>query len=61
MIKSLQVKLIKSVIGRNQKQRACVRGLGLKRINSTVVVEDTPMNRGMIKKVDFLLEVGEKK
>ena len=55
----LQVTLIKSVIGRLEKHRACVRGLGLRRINHTVTVVDTPSNRGMINKVNYLLKVEE--
>lgn len=54
----LQVKLIKSLIGRTQTQKACVRGLGLtSKIGSTRVIADTAENRGMINKVNFLLEV----
>jgi large subunit ribosomal protein L30 len=55
----LQVTLVKSVIGRLEKHRACVRGLGLRRINHTVTLEDTPSNRGMINKVNYLLKVEE--
>jgi len=55
----IQVTLVKSVIGRLKKHKACVRGLGLRRMNHTVVVEDTPSNRGMINKVIYLLKVEE--
>ena len=55
--KKVQVTLIKSTIGRLENHKACVRGLGLRRINHTVVVEDTPANRGMINKVNYLLKV----
>ena len=59
MAKSLKVTLVKSLIGRLPRHRACVRGLGLRRLHQTVEVEDTPQNRGMVRKVDFLLEVEE--
>lgn len=59
MAKSLKVTLVKSLIGRLPKHRACVRGLGLRRLHQTVEIEDTPQNRGMVNKVDYLLEVEE--
>jgi large subunit ribosomal protein L30 len=55
--KTVSVTQIKSVIGRLEAHRACVRGLGLKRLNHTVTVIDTPSNRGMINKVSYLLRV----
>ena len=55
--KKIRVKQIKSVIGYNERQRATVRGLGLRRIRHEVDVEDTPSVRGMIKKVSHLVEV----
>jgi large subunit ribosomal protein L30 len=54
--KKLKVTLVKSVIGTRPEHRACVRGLGLRRLNHSVVVEDTPANRGMINKVSYLLK-----
>ena len=59
MSKSLKVTLVKSLIGRLPDHRACVRGLGLRRLHQTVEVQDTPQNRGMVRKVDYLLEVEE--
>lgn len=53
----IKIKLVKSVIGRTKKQRAIVKGLGLGRISSEVEREKSPEIMGMIKKVDFLLEV----
>lgn len=53
----LKVTLIKSVIGTKQSHRACVRGLGLRRVNHTVEVEDTPAVRGMINKVYYLVKL----
>ena len=54
---SVKVTLVKSVIGRIESHRACVRGLGLRRLNHTVEVLDTPENRGMMNKVHYLLKV----
>jgi large subunit ribosomal protein L30 len=54
--KKLKVTLVKSVIGTRESHRACVRGLGLKRRQHTVEVEDTPSVRGMINKVSYLLK-----
>jgi large subunit ribosomal protein L30 len=57
--KKLQVTLKRSVIGSNEAQRATVRGLGLRRINHTRVLENTPAVRGMVKKVLHLVDVAE--
>ena len=54
--KTIQVTLVKSVIGTKQDHRATVRGLGLKRLNSSAVLEDTPAVRGMIRKVAYLVK-----
>ena len=54
--KKIKVTLVKSVIGTKPEHRACVRGLGLRRINHTVEVVDTPAIRGMINKVSYLLK-----
>ena len=54
---TVSVTLVKSFHGRLPKHRATVTGLGLKRINHTVVLEDTPEVRGMINKVSYLLKV----
>ncbi|MDA8416961.1 MAG: 50S ribosomal protein L30 [Betaproteobacteria bacterium] len=53
--KSFKVTLTKSVIGSIREHRACVRGLGLRRMNHTVEVADTPENRGMAAKVSHLV------
>ena len=58
--KKLKIKLVKSVIGRPQKVRAIVKSLGLKKLNSEVIQEDRPEIQGMIRKIDYLLEVEEK-
>ena len=54
---TLSVTLIKSFYGRLPAHRATVNGLGLKRINHTVELQDTPEIRGMINKVSYLLKV----
>jgi large subunit ribosomal protein L30 len=55
----LKITLTRSLIGRNEQQKATVKALGLHKTQSSVVQEDTPVIRGMIKKVDFLLKVEE--
>lgn len=57
--RKLRVTLVKSRHGRLKSHQACVAGLGLRRLNHTVEVEDTPENRGMINKVAYLLRVEE--
>ena len=57
--KNLRVTLIKSKNGRLPSHKACVAGLGLRRMHHTVEVEDTACNRGMINKVSYLLKVEE--
>jgi len=55
----IKISLRKSLIGRTEKQRRVVRGLGLRKINSEVIKEKSPEIMGMVNKVDFLLEVTE--
>lgn len=55
--KKLTVTLVKSTIGTIASHRACVRGLGLRRINHAVEVEDSPAIRGMINKIHYLVSV----
>ena len=53
-----------SLIGKTKKQIACVKGLGLRRINDSRIVEDTPENLGMINTIRHMVEVeqlGEQK
>lgn len=57
--KQLRVTLTRSVNGRLARHKACVAGLGLRRIRHSVVVQDTPENRGMINKVSYMLAVEE--
>ena len=53
------VKLVKSGIGRPKKHRLTLIGLGLTKLNKTVTLNDTPENRGMVRKVLHLVEVSE--
>ena len=55
--KTSQIKLIKSGIGRIKKHKLCIQGLGFKKLNQVVTVEDTPSNRGMINKISDMVEV----
>ena len=57
--KQLKVTLLKSRFGRLKNHKACVAGLGLRKIRQSVVVLDTPENRGMIDKVSYLVSVEE--
>lgn len=57
--KTLKVKLIRSVNGRLASHKACVAGLGLRKMHQTVEVEDTPCTRGMVNKVAYMLQVEE--
>ena len=57
----LKIQLIKSPIGHKPKTKATVSALGLKKLNQSVVKADTPQIRGMLKKVNFLLNISEVK
>ena len=57
--KTIKVTLMKSVHGRLKSHRACVAGLGLRKIRQSSVLEDTPSVRGMINKVSYMLKVEE--
>ncbi len=57
--KKLKITLVKSTIGRLEKQKRTVQALGLKKIGSVVVKEDTPAMRGMVFVVKHLVEVEE--
>ena len=57
--KELKVTLVKSKHGRLKSHKACVSGLGLRKIHETVTVEDTPENRGMINRISYLVSVEE--
>tara|TARA_B100000029_G_scaffold516815_1_gene634977 strand:+ start:12830 stop:13018 length:189 start_codon:yes stop_codon:yes gene_type:complete len=53
--KTIKIKLIKSGIGRMQKHKLCIKGLGFKRLNQVVEVENTPSNQGMINKIKDMI------
>ena len=55
--KTVTVQLVRSPIGTKQSHRDTVRGLGLRKLNSQSVLEDTPAVRGMIDKVAYLVQV----
>jgi large subunit ribosomal protein L30 len=57
--KELKVTLVKSKHGRLKSHKACVAGLGLRKIHQTVTVADTPENRGMINRVSYMIAVEE--
>ena len=54
---TLKVQLVRSPIGTKADHRATVRGLGLRKLNSVSVLQDTPAVRGMINKISYLLQV----
>jgi len=55
----VKVTLVRSKNGRLAAHKACVTGLGLRRMHQTVEVEDTPCTRGMINKISYMLKVEE--
>jgi large subunit ribosomal protein L30 len=57
--KELKVTLLKSKFGRLKNHRACIAGLGLRKIRQTVTVIDTPENRGMINRISYMVSVEE--
>ena len=58
---TLKVKMVKSEIGRPEKQRKILRGMGLNKLNNSVTLSDTPQIRGMINKVIHLVSMEESK
>lgn len=55
----IKIKLVRSLIGRSDRQQATVKGLGLRKINSEVIREKRPEILGMIRKIEFMLQVEE--
>lgn len=55
----ISVTMTKSRFGRLPRHQACLKGLGLRKINQTVVVLNTPENRGMIDKISYMLKFEE--
>ncbi|MCP4127827.1 MAG: 50S ribosomal protein L30 [Gammaproteobacteria bacterium] len=58
-IPMMKVTLVRSINGRLKGHKACVRGLGLRRMYQTVEVEDTPATRGMLNKVSYMVKAEE--
>lgn len=54
--KEIKITLVRSIIGTKKSHRATIRGLGLKKLNSSSILTDTPETRGMIHKVNYLLK-----
>ncbi len=59
MASKIKVRQVRSAIGRQEKQKRTLRALGIHRMHQTIVVEDNPCMRGMVKKVEHLLEIEE--
>jgi large subunit ribosomal protein L30 len=59
MSATLKITLKRSIVGRPEKHRKTVRSLGLRKLNKTVILKDTPSVRGMVRKVSHLLEIEE--
>lgn len=57
--KKIKVTLVRSINGALPKHKACVKGLGLRRMHHTVILSDTACIRGMVNKIDYLLSVEE--
>lgn len=57
--KQIKVTLVRSPFGAKPKHRECVRGLGLKRIRHSVILNDTPSIRGMANKINYMVRVEE--
>ena len=58
-IKQIKLTQIKSKFGRLSNHKACLLGLGIRRLNQTVIVKDTPENRGMINKISYMIKIEE--
>ncbi len=58
---TLKITYVKSVIGYNERQKATIAALGLRKLNQSVEHEDSPVIRGMVKKVEHLVSVEEVK
>jgi large subunit ribosomal protein L30 len=59
MAEKLKITLVKSMVGRPEKHRKVLRGMGLTKMNKTVELEDTPEIRGMVHKVSHLVRTEE--
>jgi large subunit ribosomal protein L30 len=57
MTETIKITQVRSIIGKNQKIRQTIKGLGLTKMNKTVSLKNTPAIRGMIDKVSFMLRI----
>tara|TARA_B100000945_G_C20366210_1_gene589735 strand:- start:307 stop:495 length:189 start_codon:yes stop_codon:yes gene_type:complete len=57
---TMTIKLVKSGIGRMKNHKLCIKGLGFKKLNQILTIEDTPSNRGMINKISDMIEILKK-
>ncbi len=57
---TITIKLVKSGIGRMKNHKLCIKGLGFKKLNQILTIEDTPSNRGIINKISDMIEILEK-
>tara|TARA_B100001093_G_scaffold191335_1_gene183869 strand:+ start:22 stop:198 length:177 start_codon:yes stop_codon:yes gene_type:complete len=53
----IKITLVKSLAGRLKAHQACAKGLGIRKIHKTIEINDTPENRGMVNKINYLLKV----
>jgi len=58
-VNKIKVRLVKGLAGIKQRHRDTVRGLGLKKINQTAELADTPAVRGMINRVNYLVRIDD--
>lgn len=57
--KKIKLTIVRSMNGRLKAHKSCARGLGLRKMHNPVIVNDTPENRGMIKKISYMLDIEE--
>ncbi|MBW0454704.1 MAG: 50S ribosomal protein L30 [Candidatus Kinetoplastibacterium crithidii] len=57
--KQIKIQLLRSTIGTRKDHRDTIRGLGLRKVNSTSILNDTPEVRGMVRKVKYLIDVSD--
>ena len=57
MANKIKIKLVRSPIGGSKRQRLTVKGLGLKKLNHVVEINDTPALRGMVQKIPHLVQI----
>ncbi len=57
--KQMKVTLVRSMFGTGARHQACVRGLGLRRLHQSVLVEDSEATRGMVRKVSYMVKCEE--